>query len=428
MIRSPSKHLALVLLVAFAVRLGAVGWWQHRTAGQFVFGDSGGYWSLARAIATGKPYQNGPESRILRTPGYPILLAPIFLVDGREPSLFWGRALSAVFGTLAVAGVWGLARIVFGETAERRVPGSGFRVQGFGFTSPPMLAAWIAALYPGAIATSMLLLSEAPFCPVMLLHLILWVAAWKASSLGRASVLGFPAGLAAGAATLIRPSWLLFTPFALAVGLAFGKPRSRHLAVGLSMIAGLVVMMTPWVIRNARVSGHFVPTTLQVGASLYDGLNPTATGASDMRFVPAMTLAERNAPSDAVEMLEYRLDHRMRNEAIAWARQHPSRVVQLAAIKFVRIWNIWPNEATLSSRTTRLVIAVSYVPVMLLALVGAWRTVRRGWPYLLCCLPAVYFTLLHMIFVGSIRYRQPAMLALVVLAAGVVAGARKDEG
>ena len=38
--------------------------------------------------------------------------------------------------------------------------------------------------------------------------------------------------------------------------------------------------------------------------------------------------------------------------------------------------------------------------------------------------PAVYFSLLHMVFVSSIRYREPAMLAIVVLAAGVLASGR----
>ena len=45
----------------------------------------------------------------------------------------------------------------------------------------------------------------------------------------------------------------------------------------------------------------------------------------------------------------------------------------------------------------------------------AARTIRR--PYVLCWLPAVYLTLLHDICC-SIRYREPAMLALIVLLLG----------
>jgi hypothetical protein len=68
----------------------------------------------------------------------------------------------------------------------------------------------------------------------------------------------------------------------------------------------------------------------------------------------------------------------------------------------------------------------TYVPIMILAITGAARTIRRGWPYVLCWLPAVYLTGLHVVFVGSIRYRVPAMLTLAVLAAGAWVGGKGD--
>jgi len=184
--------------------------------------------------------------------------------------------------------------------------------------------------------------------------------------------------------------------------------------------------MAPWWIRNARAVGRFVPTTLEVGASLYDGLNPRATGASKMSLVDRFLQEERLDQSNPDEPLEVRLDRRMRDEALAWARANPARVVQLAGIKFLRMWNIWPNEASLSSWPLRLLVMLTYVPVLLLGILGAVKTIRQGWPYWLCWLPAVYFTLLHVVFVGSIRYRQPAMLGLIVLAAGLVVAWPRD--
>jgi hypothetical protein len=53
-------------------------------------------------------------------------------------------------------------------------------------------------------------------------------------------------------------------------------------------------------------------------------------------------------------------------------------------------------------------------------LCGVWRYGLRGWQYTLCWLPAIYFTLLHMVFVASIRYREPAMIALIPLAAATL--------
>jgi 4-amino-4-deoxy-L-arabinose transferase-like glycosyltransferase len=401
-------ELAVILVVALVLRLGA-GWaWQARVDGRFGFGDSESYWALARAISLGQPYQLG-EARVFRAPGYPLLLAPVFRAAGGEPSVMWARAESALLGTLAVGAVWWLGRSLFDARTG-------------------LAAASVAAVYPGAIAMGVVVLSEAAFCPLMLLHLILWTAAWNAGAARRAAVLSGSAGLAAGAATLVRPSWLLFTPFAVAIGLTVGKHRLRQLGIGACMVAGLVAAMVPWWVRNARVTGRFVPTTLEVGASLYDGLNAHATGASNMRwgdqaaarFVESQP-GRAGPPDDAAQRTrEYRLDRHLRAESLRWARAHPGRVAQLAVIKFARLWNFWPNEATFSVWPLRLAVLITYVPVMVLAIIGAWGTIHRGWPYVLCWLPAVYFTLLHVVFVSSIRYRQPAMLALMVLAAGVV--------
>jgi 4-amino-4-deoxy-L-arabinose transferase-like glycosyltransferase len=282
----------------------------------------------------------------------------------------------------------------------------------------------VAAVYPGAVITSALVLTEAPFTPLMLLHLVLWIAAWRAETYGRACILGGLAGVAAGVATLVRPSWLLFTPFALAIALVAGQRRKRHLGIGVAMMLGLALAMSPWWTRNGRITGRFVPTTLQLGASLYDGLNPQADGSSDMAFVSRFVEEERRDPAGAggfqTDCFEYRLDRRMGAAATTWARQNPGRVAELAVAKFVRMWNIWPNEPSLSTWPARVVVLLSYLPVLLLAMVAAIKTIRRGWPYVLCWLPAVYFTLLHVIFVASIRYRQPAMLPFIVLAAGTV--------
>jgi 4-amino-4-deoxy-L-arabinose transferase-like glycosyltransferase len=422
--------MAAILAVALALRLGAGAWWESRLpAGHtFGFGDSAGYWELGRKIAHGQPYEFGEERfKIFRTPGYPAVLAPLFWLRD-EPPVMWGRIVSAVLSTAAVGSVAALAWILF----DRRTA---------------LVAALIAAVYPEAVAMGAFVLSEAPFAPLMMLNLICWTMAWRVAGVARRAtpvrgglplnpqlpivVWAVAGGVAAGLATLMRPSWLLFVPFAGMIGIAFSflrrsEPKSHkwHVIVAATRLLGLVVAMLPWWIRNYCVAGKFVPTTLQVGASLYDGLNPAATGASDMRFVPGFVAEQRandaGAGADVSGLFEERLDHRMRDSALVWARQNPWRALQLAAIKFARMWNVLPNAAEFQSLTLRVILAATYTPVILLALAGAWRYGGKGWPYMLCILPAIYFTFLHVIFVSSIRYRQPAMLPLIVLAAGFV--------
>jgi hypothetical protein len=158
---------------------------------------------------------------------------------------------------------------------------------------------------------------------------------------------------------------------------------------------------------------------------LYDGLNPEATGASDMRFTAPYYRAQKQddaAAGRSREGFEVRLDRRLRDDAWAWARTHVGAALQLAGHKFLRMWNVWPNAGEFRSWMLRVVVAVGYVPLLVLGGIGLWIWGRRGWPFTLCLFPAAYFTCLHVVFVASIRYRDPAMLVWAVMAAAVVVG------
>jgi hypothetical protein len=142
-----------------------------------------------------------------------------------------------------------------------------------------------------------------------------------------------------------------------------------------------------------------------------------------MSFVPKFERQERQPEredADPAEPFEYRLDRRLRDAAIAWATAHPGRAVRLAAVKVLRLWNVWPNDAQFRNVLLRWAVFLSYVPALALALGQTWRARRLGWPLALVWLPAVYLTLLHTVFVSSIRYREPAMLCLLPLAAAAI--------
>lgn len=412
--------LAGILLVALVLRLVASSWWQSRLPDtqRFGFPDSDGYWELAEDIAYGRPYEyQDSDQRIFRTPGYPAILGSLFWVLGPDASvrtkLIAARVLSGVLGTLSVLLVAGWARYVAGERAG-------------------LLAAAIAAVYPEAICLGVFLLSEAPFVPFMLLHLICWSRALDERSQRFRLTWSAIAGVASGVAILCRPSWLLFAPFSFAIAFVVLQQKKPQLAVAAVLLLAQVLVLAPWWVRNYEIAGRFVPTSLQVGASLYDGLSPTANGGSDMRFVEIFRSKQHEADAASVAqgqqpagIFEDRLDTSMRDASIAWAKTHPADVWRLWQVKLLRMWSPFPNAGEFRSMKTSLILTAGYIPLLLLVLWGVLKSVRTGElfrsPWILATLlPAVYFTALHTIFVSSIRYRQPALVALIVLAAWAI--------
>jgi 4-amino-4-deoxy-L-arabinose transferase-like glycosyltransferase len=396
-----------LLVVAFGLRVFAALLWQAQASPQANYlrlGDSHGYWFLAQQIATLQPYEYGsPNASIFRAPLLPLLLAPLTLIADPWLAVFSARCLGAALGTLAVWLVSVLARRLAGIRSA-------------------LAAAALAAFYPSAVGMSVLVLSEMLFVPLMLMHLLFWQSAWKAPSLGSRCRFAFLCGLVAGLAVLTRPSWLLFIPMMAIIGFAIGPRRLAHFQIASLSLLGLCLVMTPWWIRNASLTGKFVPTTLQVGPSLMDGLREGATGKSDQgmefmqQIIQQQAQIDANAPSPLDGSFEWRVNRRATLSAIQWAAENPGEAIRLAGKKFCRTWSLWPDGNELASNRMKLAITTSFLAIFGLAVAGTWlRRGQPGWNLASYWMPCLYFTLLHMVFVGSIRYREPAMVALLAL-------------
>jgi len=414
--RATRLSVLAVVALALVLRVAAATYW-HRVAEQeghlFRLGDSHSYWVLASQLARGLPYQYGsPEASIFRAPLYPLVLAPCTLIAEEQSAVWAARMVGCMLGTIAVGLVMLLAHRLGGRRAM-------------------LLAGLLAAIYPGAIGMSIVILSEAVFCPLMLAYLGLWQVAWHRDWHRTALVLGVAAGCVCGLAILARPSWLLFTPMLLAAGMLLGPRRARHATILCGTLIGIALTMSPWWYRNASITGEFVLTTLQVGPSLYDGLHVGASGGSDegMEFMAEFTAqqrAEDSASANLRSTMEFRLNRRAQQAAIAWLKSHPREALLLAWQKFLRTWSLWPNGGELGSATLRAALTIGCFTIVALAILGSFQSTAkiRGssrstsvdrWTVHFYWLPAVYFTGLHMLFVGSIRYREPAVLVLTIL-------------
>ncbi|MCL2624944.1 MAG: phospholipid carrier-dependent glycosyltransferase [Planctomycetaceae bacterium] len=413
----------LIVITAFGLRLGAAYFWQSRITGDsgLYFGDSETYWLLAEAVSQGKPYQF-EEWQVFRMPGYPIVLAPLFWLYGGEPPVMAARMENALIGSLLVVAVGFFAFQLF---RDRRIA---------------LWASLFAACEPCTIITSVWVLSETPFCLAMIAQLAALTAAIRTTR--KTQLVLYAAWFAVLSALTVyfRPSWLYFSVFSVFMSMIYSQILSKnaeipalrsHVRVMILIAVFLPVFcfcMTPWWVRNYQVTGRFVATTLQLGPSLYDGLNPSATGASNMAFTDEFRQREREHPiSFSHDTYEYRVNERTKNASLEWAKAHPGRVCELAVIKFVRLWNVWPNEPAFGNLIIRLIVFVTYTPILGLALIGFGKSWFRGFDDAVLILPAIYLTMLHIIFVSSLRYRVPAMLCLMILASSMIVSLHKKR-
>ena len=373
-----------------------------------IAGDAEGYWDLGADLANGREYAvHEPPRRVLRTPGLPIVVATSIT--------FFGESRTAARGILAALAAIGPLMIF----------GLGWRVGG---TKVGLIAGLLAAVSPLAVGLSPVILSDGLFAALLALQLSIagpLVGCGVRSddnrpTLIRAGLLG----LSAGFAVLVRPAWLPAVPIVAVMLFVFGRgieetddqtakavsPRYLSWARVGAFSIGFAIAMGPWVVRNAAVTDHFVPTSLWLGATLYDSFGPGADGGSNMVFFD-------NEAADRVGMTEYEVDRWYRQRSWRAVVDDPARAAKLGLAKQKRFWSILPRAEESPSQFSRFAVACWSLTVGGLAIVGLCRR-RLSLPSLVLTLgPLCYFAALHCVFVGSMRYRMPAELPICVLAA-----------
>jgi 4-amino-4-deoxy-L-arabinose transferase-like glycosyltransferase len=384
--------LAILLLVALGLRLG----WSLRLdasdASLATLPDQLEYLQLARSLLAGDGLQLadarfGDVVHAHRTPGYPLFVA---LLQGDVLAV---RVAQALLDVSTVLATFLLARRWLSPRAS-------------------LVAATLVALNPYLVYFSSLVLTETLFAAMLAWAMVLL-------TIDRARVAASTAGWWSGAtllalAILVRPSAIAL-PLVLGLLAILAVPSSRlpgrrwPLHAGATLVLITFLALLPWAWRNHARLGAWVWTTTNGGITLYDGLHPDATGASDQRFVETMPQLRR--------MTELERDRYLGDLARLHAREDPARVLRLAGVKALRTWSPVPLSAEYGSRRTYVVAGLAFAaPVLLLALVAAARgpLPRRARLFLLA--PAVYLTLVHAASVGSLRYRIPADPPLAILA------------
>jgi hypothetical protein len=215
------------------------------------------YRDLGRNLATGNGFVatsgNGRVlPNVMRTPGYPLLLAGLIELGGDRLWLF--LSVNCVLGAITCA-----LTVVL---ASRWVS-----------LSFAMVAGILVAIDPNSVVRCATLMTDTLFTLVLIGGTC--VLAWRSEKLWG----WFVAGLLWSLAVLCRPIAIWLWSVAIAVALV-KRARIGHLVL---LLAGFFPLVGLWVVRNAALTGHrFFSTasTYQMVVSWATGVEATRTGVN----------------------------------------------------------------------------------------------------------------------------------------------------
>jgi 4-amino-4-deoxy-L-arabinose transferase-like glycosyltransferase len=375
-------------------------------------GDALFFHGQADAIATGHgfvdPYALVRYGRDIPSashpPLYPLAMSLVALLHGTGELA--QRSVGALFGFGTI--------LLIGLIARRLAsPRAG------------LIAAAVAAVYPVLVAADGAMMSETLYG---LLFAATLLVSLRLLDREPRPALGAALGALIGLATLTRAEALLLLPF-LAWPIAIRARAGRPLQLAACTAACLVVI-SPWVIRNAGTFHELAlahnEATVLAGANCHRTYHGVDLGAWNFYCI------SRRRTLD-----EGRQSARWQREGLRYVGDHAGRLAIVVPVRVMRTWDFWqPKRQVIFAESearwaTKAGVAAYYV-LLPLAIAGAWLIRRRRAELLVMLAPVVLVTIVSAIGYGVPRFRHPAEITIVALAAvtldrlpGLVRGLRR---
>ena len=215
-------------------------------------------------------------------------------------------------------------------------------------------------------------------------------------------------GLSLGLAALLRQTILLFTPFLLFW--LFMELRARGIRwwyFALPVVI-IVLLITPWTIRNYLAFRGFLLLNSNAGYALYASNNPdlATNWDNDKVVVPV--------PPELKGRNEAELDRALTQKGLEVILADPKRYLWLNLDKTLEYFRFWPSsDSSRISNLNRVLSFGLYLPFMV---IGIGYSISRWRNFVPLYLFIIIHTGIHLLTWPSPRYRLPVDAVLMVFA------------
>ncbi|HJZ57997.1 MAG TPA: glycosyltransferase family 39 protein [Gemmataceae bacterium] len=310
--------------------------------------DEPQYFEPAKYLADGQGYCKVPQQSpdgiaqpsAYRMPGPALLLAAVFVVCG--PSIEVARVTCLLVASASAPLMYLVARRLSVHPV-------------------PIVASVACALYPSWVYYSHYALSEPVYIPALLFALLVSDLAFRSGSDRQL----FLCGLVWGLAVLVRPH-------ALPVGglIALWGAWSLGFRKGGLLLAGMALVLAPWVVRNQVQLGHPVLLATEGGETLLGSNNPYVVDDPNLwgMWVSPTRVPEYEERLRGVQD-EVERDRVQNQLGMGFLKENPGAIPGLVVHK---LWR-WLTPVTASGGRNRVLVLCSYGVLLVALAVGALR-------------------------------------------------------